>query len=177
MITESAVVFVHLFFYFLFFVFLYFSFFFNDTATTEIYTLSLHDALPICGVASFIFMIFPLSFLILWMVKTKNPESLNKKYLFNLLIFYLTWFFSGILFSLIVGFSFSSIIGRFFLGTSSLVAGTVLLFSVIDYLLILKRKILKGREKYRICFSFIATFFLGVLLLGMVKGEIGRAHV
>src|SRR3989442_13452602 len=25
-------------------------FFFNDTATTEIYTLSLHDALPICGI-------------------------------------------------------------------------------------------------------------------------------
>src|SRR5260221_9984538 len=25
-----------------------FCFFFNDTATTEIYTLSLHDALPIC---------------------------------------------------------------------------------------------------------------------------------
>src|SRR3712207_8753222 len=28
---------------------LYSFFFFNDTATTEIYTLSLHDALPICG--------------------------------------------------------------------------------------------------------------------------------
>src|SRR2546422_3673599 len=28
------------------------SFFFNDTATTEIYTLSLHDALPISGGAS-----------------------------------------------------------------------------------------------------------------------------
>src|SRR2546426_10198167 len=28
--------------------FLFFFFFFNDTATTEIYTLSLHDALPIC---------------------------------------------------------------------------------------------------------------------------------
>src|ERR1017187_10244400 len=26
-----------------------FAFFFNDTATTEIYTLSLHDALPISG--------------------------------------------------------------------------------------------------------------------------------
>src|SRR3712207_8611425 len=26
----------------------YYFFFFNDTATTEIYTLSLHDALPIC---------------------------------------------------------------------------------------------------------------------------------
>src|SRR3712207_7599302 len=27
-------------------------FFFNDTATTEIYTLSLHDALPICAGAT-----------------------------------------------------------------------------------------------------------------------------
>src|SRR2546423_6451672 len=27
-------------------------FFFNDTATTEIYTLSLHDALPICACAT-----------------------------------------------------------------------------------------------------------------------------
>src|SRR2546426_5239108 len=30
------------------FSFSFFFFFFNDTATTEIYTLSLHDALPIC---------------------------------------------------------------------------------------------------------------------------------
>src|SRR5262245_65384232 len=28
---------------------MFFLFFFNDTATTEIYTLSLHDALPISG--------------------------------------------------------------------------------------------------------------------------------
>src|SRR5574338_1594877 len=35
------------FFFFCFFCFFFF-FFFNDTATTEIYTLSLHDALPIC---------------------------------------------------------------------------------------------------------------------------------
>src|SRR2546421_7222689 len=36
-------------FFFLLFpsLFLFFFFFFNDTATTEIYTLSLHDALPI----------------------------------------------------------------------------------------------------------------------------------
>src|SRR3712207_9002596 len=31
----------------------YYSFFFNDTATTEIYTLSLHDALPICTAGAF----------------------------------------------------------------------------------------------------------------------------
>src|SRR5258707_2725171 len=29
--------------------FVFFFFFFNDTATTEIYTLPLHDALPICS--------------------------------------------------------------------------------------------------------------------------------
>src|SRR5438876_7569499 len=28
------------------------NFFFNDTATTEIYTLSLHDALPICALCT-----------------------------------------------------------------------------------------------------------------------------
>src|SRR5688572_32871176 len=32
--------------------FFFFFFFFNDTATTEIYTLSLHDALPIFGAAA-----------------------------------------------------------------------------------------------------------------------------
>src|SRR3989337_962578 len=34
------------------FFFLFFFFFFNDTATTEIYTLSLHDALPIYNIIS-----------------------------------------------------------------------------------------------------------------------------
>src|SRR5688572_32218505 len=36
----------------LFFSFFFFFFFFNDTATTEIYTLSLHDALPISPASS-----------------------------------------------------------------------------------------------------------------------------
>src|SRR2546430_12016708 len=44
-----------------------FFFFFNDTATTEIYTLSLHDALPIC-VAVFSFFLFGFSSLILGVV-------------------------------------------------------------------------------------------------------------
>src|SRR2546426_8297649 len=41
-----------LFLYFHFSCLCFFLFFFNDTATTEIYTLSLHDALPICLVKS-----------------------------------------------------------------------------------------------------------------------------
>src|ERR1039457_7494201 len=36
-----------------FFMLPFYFFFFNDTATTEIYTLSLHDALPICSVSNY----------------------------------------------------------------------------------------------------------------------------
>src|SRR5436305_15157965 len=39
--------------------YLFFFFFFNDTATTEIYTLSLHDALPI---SSLLIMFIPSTF-------------------------------------------------------------------------------------------------------------------
>src|SRR5438309_11549409 len=37
-----------------------FFFFFNDTATTEIYTLSLHDALPILMLGSVLVLMLPL---------------------------------------------------------------------------------------------------------------------
>src|SRR3982751_7141701 len=36
-----------------------FFFFFNDTATTEIYTLSLHDALPICPIGQLLDRVEP----------------------------------------------------------------------------------------------------------------------
>src|SRR6266571_9182103 len=42
-----------MYFFFSFSFLLFFYFFFNDTATTEIYTLSLHDALPIIAAAEF----------------------------------------------------------------------------------------------------------------------------
>src|SRR6266540_1913044 len=38
---------LYLIIFYFFILFFFFFFFFNDTATTEIYTLSLHDALPI----------------------------------------------------------------------------------------------------------------------------------
>ena len=41
--------------------FFLFLFFFNDTATTEIYTLSLHDALPILHSTTGAYSLFPIS--------------------------------------------------------------------------------------------------------------------
>src|SRR5882762_11366498 len=50
------------------FIWTLFFFFFNDTATTEIYTLSLHDALPICPPAD-----------VLWIaVKTTPLETARR---------------------------------------------------------------------------------------------------
>src|SRR3712207_7144702 len=56
-------------------------FFFNDTATTEIYTLSLHDALPIytyaVGLQAFIYG-FPYVYMAqvryAWTTQPRNPE-------------------------------------------------------------------------------------------------------
>src|SRR2546430_10044179 len=47
-------------------------FFFNDTATTEIYTLSLHDALPICRRS------LPLAH---HLRRHRNQELLRRRYL------------------------------------------------------------------------------------------------
>ena len=47
-LVGSFLIFFFLFFAFFFFFFFSLFFFFNDTATTEIYTLSLHDAFRSC---------------------------------------------------------------------------------------------------------------------------------
>src|SRR5258708_35938610 len=52
--------------------FISFFFFFNDTATTEIYTLSLHDALPIFNTAVFTVM----DAVVLRDLPVRDPEQL-----------------------------------------------------------------------------------------------------
>src|SRR3989442_8932107 len=50
-----------------------FFFFFNDTATTEIYTLSLHDALPIFYVFGMLIVIALAGPMITWIQAPKGP--------------------------------------------------------------------------------------------------------
>src|SRR5688572_33268723 len=51
-------------------------FFFNDTATTQIYTLSLHDALPILKRSEFLFRI-PFTFAaLIWIVVFLIPQPI-----------------------------------------------------------------------------------------------------
>src|SRR5471030_3531516 len=54
----------------------HFGFFFNDTATTEIYTLSLHDALPICH--PFPCAIWRSTETIWWRERTRSEEHTSE---------------------------------------------------------------------------------------------------
>src|SRR5258708_27530090 len=57
-------------------------FFFNDTATTEIYTLSLHDALPICPVADALMDALGCEFTIATPAFPDNQRTVFKGHLF-----------------------------------------------------------------------------------------------
>src|ERR1039458_10454062 len=57
------------------------SFFFNDTATTEIYTLSLHDALPICFPADALVRCRTDEFLIRFYLLDRKSTRLNSSHL------------------------------------------------------------------------------------------------
>ena len=123
------------------------------------------------GVANLLFVIFPLSFFIFWIIKTKDIENTNS--LKNYIIFYSIWFFSSILFSLILGNNLLPVLNRYILSTSGLISLFVLGFVLIDYFFInygRKIKFLIGKEKYRILFSFASVLFLGIIFL-LFQGE------
>ncbi len=118
------------------------------------------------GVAKFIFVIVPLSFFLIWSIKSQNLENEKIRKLLNYLIFYCIWFVFTILFTKIYGYSFSSTINTIAVGSSSILTGGVLLFLVIDYILILKSKIIPRKlEKYRILLSSLITMIIGFVFL------------
>jgi len=128
------------------------------------------------GGANFIFMIIPLSFGLLWLIKSKNLEETNKKYLKRLLIFYISWIIFSILFGLPYGFSLTEMIVRVLLRSSSIFSGTILLFLLVDFSLIkLKNKIKfikkEKLEKYRILYSLLILAIIGVIFL-LLQGNL-----
>src|SRR5699024_12038586 len=65
----------------LFFCFFFFSpfFFFNDTATTEIYTLSLHDALPLLRLQWLVILLLIAALLWLFISQQRFEHSINER--------------------------------------------------------------------------------------------------
>jgi len=122
------------------------------------------------GMAKFVFMIIPLSFLIIWLVKTRE----SKKELWKYPLFYSSWFIFMILGGILFSYSMNSIIGGFVFSYSSILTPLVLVFVIMDYLMIkygmnfLKEK----QKKLRIIYSGIASIILGGVLYQIFIGNI-----
>ena len=119
------------------------------------------------GVAVFLFMIIPFTFLLIWLVNTKKQDiDGTHKNIKNILIFYPTWFFSTVFFGLLFGFAINTTIRGFFFGTSGLIGPFLLLFIFIDYYLIKNKiKFLSSKlRKYRVGLSAIIALIIGLII-------------
>lgn len=122
------------------------------------------------GVANFLFMIIPFSFLILWMSKLRNEE---KDFIKRGILFYGGWMILTPITSLIFGYSFGEIVPRFMLGTAGLLTLFVLGYIIIDFLLIrYKHKIKFVKESYREIYTLGVVFILGVIGLFLIGRNI-----
>ena len=125
------------------------------------------------GVAKFVFMIIPISFFLIWIIKFKKTNETKDKTMLNYFVFYLVWFLSTILFSPILSYPFSVIISKI-TTPSALLAPIMILFMIADYFIIKLRKdnfkFFKKEqiEKFRIVFSFVIAIIVGAILLSFV---------
>ena len=128
------------------------------------------------GIANFVFMIIPLSFGMFWLLKSQklsDERGIEKKFL-NYLIFYIVWFISTILSSLLYGYSLMGTLSRISLAPTSILTGVILLFILVDFILIWKRDLwmTEKLKKYRIFFSLLGALILGVLLFVLMGKDI-----
>jgi len=120
------------------------------------------------GISKAVFMIVPISFLLIWLIRTQSSKELDRKSLSIFPLFYVVWFVSTILFGLTYGFNLSDIFQKVFLDRTSLINGVVLLFLLIDFSAIsLRNKILIKEKfrKYRVLLSALLSFAIGSIVL------------
>jgi asparagine N-glycosylation enzyme membrane subunit Stt3 len=125
------------------------------------------------GISNFLFMIIPLSFGLFWLIKTQDLEK-NRTKINSLLVFYIVFFISTILFGLGYGFDLSRILGSTVLSSTSLLNGVVLLFIISDFFMIrFGGKIpVKGIKEHRLVFSAGLMILLGILFSVLVYGNL-----
>jgi asparagine N-glycosylation enzyme membrane subunit Stt3 len=120
------------------------------------------------GITTFVFLIIPLSFFLFWIIKYQNIVEENKGERINFIIFYMAWSFFSILFTVLLGYNFSSAINTIFLNKNAVINGFVLLFLISDFFIIsfykririIPTNILK---KYRVLFSFFIVVILSII--------------
>jgi len=109
------------------------------------------------GVANFLFLIIPLSFLVYWFISYKEPKESQIRTLTS----YIIWFVFTAFFGLLFNYPPLDIIRRFMLSSTGLFSSAVLGYLSVDFV------ISKFKKEGRLLYSIIVTIILGsnVLLL------------
>jgi asparagine N-glycosylation enzyme membrane subunit Stt3 len=128
------------------------------------------------GIANFIFMIIPASYLLLWLLEFKHPEE-KKERMNNFLLFYLVWFFVTLFSGLFFGISFQGMLSRITLSSQSIIGGITLLLIISDFSIIrFKSKIpfikRENLERYRVVYSLILALIIGIIIFTVMGKNI-----
>ena len=124
------------------------------------------------GVASFIFMIVPLSFFVIWVIRSKEGYTDKMKSYF---LFYVLWVIAVIIFGLMFNQSILGMIGRF-TSSSGIIGAFVFGFILADIGIcyaLLKNYLKDERlKRYRIFFSGVGAIILGIMILPLIGKNI-----
>ncbi|PIO08340.1 hypothetical protein COU59_01805 [Candidatus Pacearchaeota archaeon CG10_big_fil_rev_8_21_14_0_10_34_12] len=128
------------------------------------------------GGTKFLFVIIPLSILIFWIINLKDYKNKSKGYALNLIMLYVAWNVSTVIFSLFYGYSFKGAVGSIFLGTNNIVNVFTLALIIVDFFVMNygeKIKLMKNESyhKYRVFYSALIVFLLGSIVL-LISGNL-----
>lgn len=125
------------------------------------------------GAFSFLLMIIPLSFLLIWIIKFKQPDDL--KSMFHYSVFYVLWVILTSLFGMAIGMN----VAIRFTSSSGIIGAFTLGFILFDYLLsyLISKDYFKDNlkvniTKYRILWSAGITVLTGILALPLIGKSI-----
>ncbi len=125
------------------------------------------------GIAKFIFMVFPLAFLLIWLIKFQKQEIFQEKKAQRHLVFYFSWILFMILGAFLFNFPVSKLIKSFMFAPSALITSLAAAFIITDYLLLKYRNKIKFikkdiLEKYRVVISAVLGIFIGLIGLQLI---------
>jgi asparagine N-glycosylation enzyme membrane subunit Stt3 len=131
------------------------------------------------GITKFIFMIFPLSFLLIWLVKFQNQEIFQEKKAQRHLVFFFSWIIFIMLSSFLLSYYPLSKVINAIIAPSALITPFLAVFLISDYLILKYKNKIKINfinkdklEKYRIVFSFIIGLIISIFGLRIVGVDV-----
>ena len=117
------------------------------------------------GVANFLYLIIPLSFVVFWFISYREQKLSQIKTLFS----YIIWFVSSALFGLIFNYPPIDIVRRFMLSSTGLLSSAILGYLIMDFILSKDFIKLPNKNDYRIFYTVVFTIILGSIGLLLIN--------